>query len=109
MQTKFVHLSSNKVKHTINTVKWTPEGRRLLVASHSGEFTLWNGMTFNFETIMQAHESPILTMKYSNHDEWLLSGDQNGTVKYWQPNFNNVNNISAHANGVRDIAFHPMI
>ncbi|AOW26735.1 cleavage polyadenylation factor subunit [Candida albicans SC5314] len=107
LQTKFVHLSSNKVKHTINTVKWTPEGRRLLVASHSGEFTLWNGMTFNFETIMQAHESPILTMKYSNHDEWLLSGDQNGTVKYWQPNFNNVNNISAHANGVRDIAFSP--
>ena len=78
-----------------------------MVASHSGEFTLWNGMTFNFETIMQAHESPILTMKYSNHDEWLLSGDQNGTVKYWQPNFNNVNNISAHANGVRDIAFSP--
>ncbi|KAI5959702.1 PFS2 [Candida theae] len=107
LATKLTHLSSNKVKHSINTVKWTPEGRRLLVASHSGEFTLWNGMTFNFETIMQAHESPILTMKYSNNDEWLLSGDQNGTVKYWQPNFNNVNNITAHSNGVRDIAFSP--
>lgn len=107
LDTKLVHLSSNKVKHSINTVKWTPEGRRLLVASHSGEFTLWNGMTFNFETIMQAHESPILTMQYSNNDEWLLSGDQNGTVKYWQPNFNNVNNITAHSNGVRDIAFSP--
>lgn len=107
VDSKFVHLSSSKVKHNINTVKWTPEGRRLLVAAHSGEFTLWNGMTFNFETIMQAHESPILTMQYSNNDEWLLSGDQNGTVKYWQPNFNNVNNITAHANCVRDIAFSP--
>lgn len=107
IQSKFVHLSSNKVKHTINTVKWTPEGRRLVVASHSGELTLWNGMTFNFETIMQAHESAILSMKYSNHDEWLLSGDQNGVIKYWQPNFNNVNNINAHANGIRDIAFSP--
>ncbi|RCK64088.1 Polyadenylation factor subunit 2 [Candida viswanathii] len=107
VQSKFVHLSSNKVKHTINTVKWTPEGRRLVVASHSGELTLWNGMTFNFETIMQAHESAILSMKYSNHDEWLLSGDQNGVVKYWQPNFNNVNNINAHSNGIRDIAFSP--
>ncbi|EMG49755.1 Protein PFS2, partial [Candida maltosa Xu316] len=107
IQSKFVHLSSNKVKHSINTVKWTPEGRRLVVAAHSGEFTIWNGMTFNFETIMQAHESAILTMKYSNHDEWLLSGDQNGVIKYWQPNFNNVNNINAHSNGIRDIAFSP--
>ncbi|KAK6462394.1 polyadenylation factor I subunit 2 [Scheffersomyces coipomensis] len=107
IETKFVHLSSNKVKHSINTVKWTPEGRRLVVASHSGEFTIWNGMTFNFETIMQAHDSPILSLQYSHNDEWLLSGDQSGGVKFWQPNFNNVNNITAHPSGVRDIAFSP--
>ncbi|KAK6201391.1 polyadenylation factor I subunit 2 [Scheffersomyces amazonensis] len=107
IESKFVHLSSNKVKHSINAIKWTPEGRRLLVASHSGEFTIWNGMTFNFETIMQAHDSPILALEYSHNDEWLLSGDQNGGVKFWQPNFNNVNNITAHPSGVRDIAFSP--
>lgn len=107
IQTKFVHLSSNKVKHTINTVKWTPEGRRLLVASHSGEFTIWNGMTFNFETIMQAHDHPITALQYSHNDEWLLSSDLNGSIKYWQPNFNNVNIILGHASGVRDIAFSP--
>ncbi|ODV81343.1 polyadenylation factor subunit 2 [Suhomyces tanzawaensis NRRL Y-17324] len=106
-QTKFVHLSSNKVKHSINTVKWTPEGRRLVVASHSGEFTIWNGMTFNFETIMQAHDLPILSLTYSHNDEWLLSGDQSGVIKYWQPNFNNVNIINGHSNGIRDIAFSP--
>ncbi|CUM64939.1 uncharacterized protein PRCAT00002557001 [Priceomyces carsonii] len=107
VQTKFVHLSSNKAKHSINTVKWTPEGRRLLVASHSGEFTVWNGMTFNFETIMQAHDLAILALNYSHNDEWLLSGDQAGTIKYWQPNFNNVNIINGHTDGIRDIAFSP--
>ncbi|CAH2350897.1 polyadenylation factor subunit 2 [[Candida] railenensis] len=106
-QTKFVHLSSNKAKHSINTVKWTPEGRRLVVASHIGEFTVWNGMTFNFETIMQAHDSAILSLKYSHNDEWLLSGDQEGTIKYWQPNFNNVNILKGHTDGIRDIAFSP--
>lgn len=30
--------------------------------THSGEFTLWNGLTFNFETILQAHNDPIRTM-----------------------------------------------
>lgn len=107
IQTKFVHLSSNKAKHSINTVKWTPEGRRLLVASHSGEFTVWNGMTFNFETIMQAHDLAILSLKYSHNDDWLLSGDQSGVLKYWQPNFNNVNIITAHNDGIRDVAFSP--
>ena len=67
-------------------LSWTPEGRRLITgpkfghsdlrpcftfsvpevivtSSHSGassgEFTLWNGLTFNFETILQAHDSPV--------------------------------------------------
>lgn len=104
---KFVHLSLNKARHSINTVKWTPEGRRLVVASHSGEFTIWNGMTFNFETIMQAHDLAILALKYSHDDEWLLSGDQDGIIKYWQPNFNNVNILQGHTDAIRDIAFSP--
>lgn len=50
---KHLHSSLNKIKHPVNIVRWTPEGRRLLTGSSSGEFTLWNGMAFNFETIMQ--------------------------------------------------------
>lgn len=34
-------------------MQWTPEGRRLVTGASSGEFTLWNGLTFNFETILQ--------------------------------------------------------
>ena len=34
---------------------WTPEGRRLVTGASSGEFTLWNGLTFNFETILQVN------------------------------------------------------
>lgn len=106
--TKFAHTSINKLKHPILTVTWTPEGRRLLTGSMSGEFTLWNGMTFNFETIMQAHESAIRTMVYSHNGDWLLSGDNDGTIKYWQPNFNNVNIVEkAHREVIRELAFSP--
>lgn len=55
---KLLHSSLNKVKHPINVVKWTPEGRRLLTGSSIGEFTLWNGMGFNFETISQVGNGP---------------------------------------------------
>lgn len=107
--TKFLHSSLNKVKYPVNVVLWTPEGRRLLTASTSGEFTLWNGMAFNFETIMQAHEASIRTATYSHWEDWLISGDQEGIIKYWQPNFNNVKEIQAHekGNGVRGLAFSP--
>ncbi|KAF2270301.1 WD40 repeat-like protein [Lojkania enalia] len=104
---KALHSSLNKAKHPINVVKWTPEGRRLLTGSTSGEFTLWNGMGFNFETIMQAHESAIRSVAYTHTDDWLLSADQNGIVKYWQTNFNNVKEIQAHNEAVRGLAIAP--
>lgn len=54
--TKFVRTSTNKMRCPIFCVLWTPEGRRLVTGSSSGEFTLWNGLTFNFETILQVIE-----------------------------------------------------
>lgn len=50
---KFVHSSINKVRCPITVVSWMPEGRRLVTGSSSGEFTLWNGSSYNFETILQ--------------------------------------------------------
>ncbi|KAI1170720.1 WD40 repeat-like protein [Nemania sp. FL0916] len=105
--TKHLHSSLNKIKHPVNVVRWTPEGRRLLTASSSGEFTLWNGTGFNFETIMQAHDVAIRALAYSHSDDWLLSADHDGIIKYWQPNFNNVKVIQGHRDPIRDIAFSP--
>lgn len=51
--TRFVRTSTNKMRCPIFAVLWTPEGRRLVTGASSGEFTLWNGLTFNFETILQ--------------------------------------------------------
>ena len=53
--TKFVRTSTNKMRCPIFCVLWTPEGRRLVTGASSGEFTLWNGLTFNFETILQVN------------------------------------------------------
>lgn len=104
---RWVHQSLNKVKHPVNVVRWTPEGRRLLTASSSGEFTLWNGTAFNFETIMQAHDSAIRALEYSHSDDWLVSADHDGVIKYWQPNFNNVESIRGHHDAIRDLAMAP--
>ncbi|RDW59749.1 hypothetical protein BP6252_12836 [Coleophoma cylindrospora] len=104
---RHLHSSLNKIKHPVNVVRWTPEGRRLLTASSSGEFTLWNGTGFNFETIMQAHDVAIRALSYSHSDDWLISADHDGIIKYWQPNFNNVKVIQGHTDPIRDLAFSP--
>ncbi|KAL5720002.1 hypothetical protein ACHQM5_012718 [Ranunculus cassubicifolius] len=103
---KFVHASTNKNRCPINRVLWTPTGRRLITGSQSGEFTLWNGQSFNFEMIIQAHDQPIRSMIWSHNENWMVSGDDGGSIKYWQNNMNNVKaNKSAHKESVRDLSF----
>ncbi|KAI9178937.1 pre-mRNA cleavage and polyadenylation factor (CPF) complex subunit [Blastocladiella emersonii ATCC 22665] len=105
--TRFIHTSMNKFRTYVNVVRWTPEGRRLITGSASGEFTLWNGLTFNFETILQAHETSVRSMRWSRSGSWLLSGDNAGYVKYWQSNMNNLKSIQVHKEAVRGISFSP--
>ena len=105
---RHLHSSLGKSKKPITVVRWMPEGRRLLTGVHNGEFMLWNGMAFNFETVMAASGySSIRAAEWSNSKEWLLSSDDEGVVKYWQPNLNNVQTLQAHSMPVRDLAFAP--
>lgn len=121
----------------IFTLAWTPEGRRLITGASSGEFTLWNGLMFNFETILQvslstnelvhllpcqqngfsfiffylfflqpkAHDVSVRTMVWSHNDNWMVTGDHGGFVKYWQSNMNNVKMFQAHKDPIRGIRY----
>lgn len=103
---KFVHTSLNKNRCSINRVVWTPTGRRLITGSQSGEFTLWNGQSFNFEMILQAHDQAIRSMVWSYNDNYMVTGDDAGAIKYWQTNLSNVKAIkTAHKESVRDLSF----
>ena len=56
---------------------------------------------------MQAHDVAIRAMCYSHSDDWLVSADHDGLIKYWQPNFNNVKVIQGHNDAIRELAFSP--
>lgn len=88
-------------------LQWTPEGRRVLTGSSSGEFTLWNGLTFNFETILQGHDTAIRAMRFNHNGAYLASADDTGTIKYYQPNMNNLNTMQAHREAIRGLSFSP--
>jgi polyadenylation factor subunit 2 len=78
-----------------------------LTGSTSGEFTLWNGLTFNFETILQAHDNAIRALAFSHSGGYLISADQSGVIKYYQPNMNNLAAWQAHREAVRGVSFAP--
>ncbi|CAK0784656.1 hypothetical protein CVIRNUC_007860 [Coccomyxa viridis] len=101
---KFVHLSWNKVRASINAITWTPEGRRCLTGTNAGEFTLWQGQHFGFETILQAHTAPIRCITFSHSDKWLLSTDDSGLVRLWTPRLELAQDIRAHNDSVRQVS-----
>ncbi|PFH53599.1 hypothetical protein AMATHDRAFT_137430 [Amanita thiersii Skay4041] len=107
--TKFVHTSTNKIRCPVNVVTWTPEGRRILTGSTSGEFTLWNGLTFNFETILQAHDTAICTFSFTHSGAYLASADKTGVIKYFEPNMNNLTawQGSSSREAIRGLSFSP--
>ncbi|XP_053201417.1 pre-mRNA 3' end processing protein WDR33-like [Panonychus citri] len=105
--TKFVRASTNKMRCPIFCTIWTPEGRRLVTGASSGEFTLWNGLTFNFETILQAHDSAVRAMVWSMDDLWMVTADQSGNIKYWQSNMNNVKMFHGHESPIRGLSMSP--
>lgn len=107
MCTKFCRTSINKQRCPVNCVRWTPGGRRLITGNYVGEFTLWNGTAFNFETILQAHEDAVRSMTWSHNDNWMLTGDHGGVIKYWQPSMTNVQILQAHKEPVRALSFSP--
>jgi WD40 repeat protein len=61
---KHLHQSVNKERSAVNVVRWTPDGRRLMTGNYNGEFTVWNGQSFNFETLQSV--STILANSTTN-------------------------------------------
>ena len=57
---------------------------------------MWNGLTFNFESTMQAHNSGVRTMQWSHNEQWLVTGDDEGKIRYFQTSMNKVMEFGAH-------------
>lgn len=77
--------------------------------ARAGEFTLWNGVAFNFEGLIAAHNSAVRSLAWSRSGATLLSGDTKGAIKYWESTMTPVKEIlSTHGgNAVRGLQFAP--
>ncbi|KIX05888.1 uncharacterized protein Z518_03861 [Rhinocladiella mackenziei CBS 650.93] len=104
---RHLHTSLGKSKKPVTVVRWMPEGRRLLAGVHNGEFMLWNGMSFNFETVTAMGSSSLRAAEWSNRKDWLVAANDEGTVYYLQQTLNNPHQFKGHDAPIRDLAFAP--
>eukprot|EP00397_Hematodinium_sp_SG-2012_P030477 GEMP01032283.1.p1 GENE.GEMP01032283.1~~GEMP01032283.1.p1 ORF type:complete len:556 (+),score=122.18 GEMP01032283.1:281-1948(+) len=102
--TRYVYSAVNKVRSAVNTVTFSPNGRRVITGSHTGEMTIWNANQFHFENNMQAHTAAIRALCWSPAEEILLSGDSLGQIKLWDQYFYNSQNFQAHKESLREIS-----
>ncbi|KAL0207633.1 hypothetical protein P9112_012261 [Eukaryota sp. TZLM1-RC] len=101
---RYVHTCTNKERVPIYSVTYTPDARRIFTGTYQGEITLWNGVQFNFETILTAHSAVIHTLTWSKDGVFLISGDGRGEIRYWLSNMNNLKKLQPHSETIRDIS-----
>lgn len=46
-------------------------------------------------------------MDWSSSGSWLISADNNGVIKYFQNNMNNLQAFQGHKEAIRDVSFAP--
>lgn len=88
-------------------LQWTPDARRLLTGNDKGQFTLWNGASFNYESITQVHDDSIRAMSYSHNGQALVSTDKAGWIKYFTPHLTNIHGFQGHREACHGVAWSP--
>lgn len=61
----------------------------------------------NSDCLIQAHDSAIRAFQFSHNGSYLVSTDQTGIIKYFQPNMNNLVMWNGHKEAIRGVAFSP--
>jgi len=98
---------TRKMHRSIDSLAWTPDGRRCLTGSHQGEIASWNSLSFKLESKLQAHEAAITCMRYSHNENWLVTSDGNGRIKYWKGRNELQKDFQSHRESVKCTSFAP--
>lgn len=56
-----------------------------------------------FIGVLQAHDESVRAMRWSHNDQWMVTADHAGYVKYWQSNMNNVKMYQGHKEPIRGV------
>lgn len=97
----------NKKPSPVFSVQWTNHGKRAIIGCDSGEFLLWSGINFKYESLIQVHNCGVRVMKWTKNYQFMISGDSKGYIIVSKNNMKALKQEHGHEESVRDLSFAP--
>jgi ankyrin repeat protein/WD40 repeat protein len=105
---------SNEMLCGFISIAYSSDGQRLAVGgrrSAAGEEYLlaqFSSKTGELLVVSEGHSNVIASVQYSRHDQWLVSGSWDKTIRLWDASTGQpIRVIEGHRLGVADVAFSP--
>ena len=97
------------VGHTdrVRSVAYSPDGRRLITASHDGTARVWDASTGRQIFVLKGHGGPVLSAAFSPDGRRVATGSYDRTARIWDAATGRQLLLLPHPDRVRSVAFSP--
>ncbi|WP_437839308.1 eIF2A-related protein [Sorangium sp. So ce1153] len=93
---------------TINTLAWSPDGKRLATAGYDHTVRLWHADTGKELARLEGHSDWVLIVAWRPDGERLASAGYDMTVRVWHAGTGKeLARLEGHSDWVRAVAWHP--
>ncbi len=99
-------LTSPAANGSINSLSFSPDGKKIATASADGEIKLWSIDGKLLKSLPKASDT-ILSISFSPDSKLLASANWDNTINIWDQNGNLLKTLKGHSNSVLSVNFSP--
>ncbi len=94
-------------KEDVNSVAWSPDGKRLATGSSDRTIKVWDAAGGQELLSLKGHNGGVYSVAWSPDGTRLASGSLDGTVKIWYATGQELLTLKGHQSGVDSVAWSP--
>jgi WD40 repeat protein len=92
----------------VNSVRFSPDGARLVTASADGTAQLWDARSGASLLILGGHTGAVNEAAFSPDGKLVITAGEDGTVRMWETiSGNKIALLADHTGSVQSVAFSP--
>lgn len=94
--------------HPINSVAFSPDGKRIVSASDDWTVKIWDSRTGSLLHSLEGHQKVVESVSFSPDGRYVASASNDGAIMLWDVKTGErVRAFTGHTSGVTDVAFSP--